>query len=136
MARLAGAENHFLPRSLGHSAKKPTKTHPQILEDNQRITTTMNKPTMKAPPIRLLLSTAALIYTPRSCLGDTAQRRHEEPAHSALSPIESRRRQLYNRHDHSRSGPDDIWNDFLANGREPRGNREPEYVDYMGKREC
>ena len=95
-----------------------------------------------APIIHVLLSLSALLYPLQSCLADTVVNTLASPtlSHPNASNNDGdghlpRPRRGYTRHDPS-SGALDHWNDFLTNGRSPRKDRVPVFVDYMGHRKC
>eukprot|EP00579_Thalassiosira_antarctica_P000623 CAMPEP_0201866140 /NCGR_PEP_ID=MMETSP0902-20130614/819_1 /ASSEMBLY_ACC=CAM_ASM_000551 /TAXON_ID=420261 /ORGANISM="Thalassiosira antarctica, Strain CCMP982" /LENGTH=766 /DNA_ID=CAMNT_0048391049 /DNA_START=19 /DNA_END=2317 /DNA_ORIENTATION=- len=90
---------------------------------------------MRAPTIRLLLPTAALLYSLRSCLTDADQSFQAKKSAPSIPSNDERHnhRNNINMYDHSQRRAADTWNDFLRNGREPRKNREPVQVDYMGQ---
>mmetsp|Transcript_23331 Transcript_23331/g.44243 ORF Transcript_23331/g.44243 Transcript_23331/m.44243 type:complete len:102 (-) Transcript_23331:3782-4087(-) len=100
---------------------------------------------MKRAPIRLLLWEITLSSPSRIWLAAANQNDPGKPVLSALltkdpSNSDDQRRHGYNLHDPSQpqsgGGSIDAWDDFLTNGREPRRNREPVRVNYMGRREC
>ena len=104
----------------------------------------MKPPTIAtmAPIIHVLLSLSALLHPLQSCLADADVNTLASPtlSHPNASNNDGdghlpRPRRGYTRHDPS-SGALDHWNDFLTNGRSPRKDRVPVFVDYMGHRKC